>query len=272
MSQIHPSAIISPDAQIDSSVEIGPFTIIEGPVKIGAGTRILSNVHISGATVIGENNEIHMGAIIGHLPQHKNYKNADSGLIIGNGNVIREYASIHRAYHPGENTLIGDDNFLMGFSHIAHDCKVGNRIVLANGALLAGHAYVEDGANISGNVAVHQFVRVGALAMIGGLARVSKDVPPFMLVEGNSTVRGINAVGIRRAGFNLEQRNKVKDAYRTLYRKGLNVPQAMDALEEDARNYEAVAQMLTFIRNSVRGICRHAPLNTSVEEATVEQD
>lgn len=266
MSLIHPTAIISPEAQLDTSVEVGPFSIIEGPVQIGANTRILSNVHISGNTRIGENNEIHMGAILGHIPQHKSYKNAESGLTIGNGNVIREYVSIHRAYHPGENTVIGDDNFLMGYSHIAHDCQVGNRIVLANGALLAGHAHVSDGANISGNVAVHQFVRIGALAMIGGLARVAKDVPPFMLVEGNSTVRGINAVGLRRAGFSLEERNKVKSAYKVLYRQGLNVPQAMEILQRHYADCRPVADLIDFIKKSVRGICRHAPVNSQAAE------
>ena len=239
-------------------MQVGPFSIIEGPVVIGANTRILNNVHISGRTVIGEDNEIHMGAVIGHLPQHKSYKNEDSGLIIGRGNVIREYVSIHRAYHPGENTVIGDENFLMGFSHVAHDCHVGNRIVLANGSLLAGHARVDDGANISGNVAVHQFVRIGSLAMIGGLARVSKDVPPFMLIEGNSEVRGINSVGIRRAGYTLAERSEVKAAYRTLYRTGLNVPQAVEELRTVAETSAPVRQLVDFISGSVRGICRHA--------------
>ncbi len=266
MSRIHATAIVSPEAQLDSSVEVGPYSIIEGPVQIGPGTKVLSHAHISGRTTIGANNEIHMGAVIGHLPQHKSYKNEDSGLIIGNGNVIREYASVHRAYHPGENTVIGDENFLMGYSHVAHDCRLGNRIVLANGALLAGHTSVDDGANISGNVAVHQFVRIGSLAMIGGLARVSKDVPPFMLVEGNSTVRGINAVGLRRAGYNLEERKAVKEAYRTLYRSGMNVPQAIEALEGEAESWAPVKLLVDFIKASVRGISRHAPLNQVTEE------
>lgn len=266
MTTIHPTAIVSPSAQLDAGVEIGPYTIIEGPVKIGSGTRILSHVHISGDTVIGSNNEIHMGAVIGHLPQHKNYKNADSGVTIGNNNVIREYASIHRAYHPGENTVIGDDNFLMGFSHVAHDCKVGNRVVLANGSLLAGHSSVDDGANISGNVAVHQFVRIGSLAMVGGLARVSKDIPPYMLVEGNSTVRGINSVGLRRAGYDLQERTKVKEAYRILYRSNYNVPQAMEILERDYSEFPAVAQLIAFVRGSVRGICKHTSILTASAE------
>lgn len=261
MTLIHPTAIISPEAQLDPTVTIGPYTIIEGPVVVGPNTRIMNNVHISGKTIIGQNNEIHMGCVIGHLPQHKSYKNEDSGLVIGNGNVFREYVSIHRAYHPGENTVIGNDNFFMGFSHVAHDCRVGNSIVLANGSLLAGHTSVDDGANISGNVAVHQFVRIGALAMIGGLARVSKDVPPFMLVEGNSTVRGINSVGLRRAGYNITERNQVKQAYRTLYRSGLNVPQAMEQLRGTAETSPPIKILTDFIQASVRGICRHAPID-----------
>lgn len=265
MTLIHPTAIISPEAQIDPTVQVGPYTIIEGPVVIGANTRIMNNVHISGKTVLGPDNEIHMGCVLGHLPQHKSYKNEDSGLVIGRGNVIREYVSIHRAYHPGESTVIGDENFFMGFSHVAHDCKVGNNTVLANGALLAGHSSVEDGANISGNVAVHQFVRIGTLAMIGGLARVSKDVPPFMLVEGNSTVRGINSVGLRRAGFDVQERNEVKQAYRVLYRSGLNVPQAMEQLRQTAETSAPVRQLADFIQASVRGICRHAPMETHDE-------
>jgi len=272
LSRIHPSAIISPEAQIDSSVEIGPFTIIEGPVKIGPNTRIFSNVHISGRTVIGADNEIHMGAVIGHIPQHKGYKNADSGLIIGNGNIIREYVSIHRAYHPGENTVLGDENFLMGFSHVAHDCKLGNRVILANGSLLAGHTQVDDAANISGNVGVHQFVRIGTLAMISGMARITKDVPPYMMAEGDTTIRGINAIGLRRAGFDLADRTKVKDAYRILYRKGLNVPQALDAMEPLAESSDAVRVLTSFIQKSVRGICRHAPITSGTEAPGADQE
>lgn len=260
MSHIHPSAIIDSRAELDPSVEVGPFTIIDGPVTIASGTRVSSHVHISGNTRIGHDNEIHMGAIIGHIPQHKAYKPGDSGVVIGDRNVIREYASIHRAYHDGHNTMIGDDNFLMGYSHVAHDCQLGNGIVLANGALLAGHSHVGNLANISGNVAVHQFVRIGRLAMIGGLARVAKDVPPFMMVEGNSTVRGMNTVGMRRAGFELDARSKIKDAYRILYRSGLNVPQALDQIEAQLGDVETIRELLTFIRESVRGICKHAPI------------
>ena len=264
MTPIHPSAIVDSGAELDPTVEVGPFSIIEGPVKISAGTRILSHVHISGNTTIGRDNEIHMGAIIGHVPQHKAYKPGSSGVVIGDRNVIREYASIHRAYHDGHNTMIGDDNFLMGYSHVAHDCQVGNGIVLANGALLAGHSHVADLANISGNVAVHQFVRIGRLAMIGGLARVAKDVPPFMLVEGNSTVRGMNTVGLRRAGYQLPVRTKIKEAYRLLYRSGLNVPQAVEQIQSQFGDVDAIRELVDFIKASVRGICKHAPVMHSL--------
>lgn len=262
MSPIHPTAIIDPAAEIDESAEIGPYVIIEGPVRIGPRTRVLAHAHISGRTRIGADNEIHMGAVIGHVPQHLAYKGGhESGVRIGDRNVIREYVTIHRAYHSGHDTVLGDGNFLMATAHVAHDVRLGNAVIVANGALLAGHVHVEDNANISGNVAVHQFVRIGRLAMIGGNARVSKDVPPFMLIEGNSEVHGLNTVGLRRAGFDLPTRDKVKRAYRVLYRSGLNVPQALQRLEEDAELSSAapVRQMIDFIRGSVRGISRHAP-------------
>lgn len=263
---IHPTAIIDPAAQLDSSVEIGPHVIIDGPVTVGAGTRIMANSHISGRTVIGENNEIHIGAVIGHTPQHLAYKGGDSGVRVGNGNVFREYVTIHRGYHPGQDTIIGDKNFLMACSHIGHDSLLGNNVIMANGALLAGHTHVEDNANISGNVAVHQYVRVGRLAMIGGLSKVIKDVPPFMIVDGISLVHGLNTVGLRRAGYDLLTREQIKEAYRILYRSGLNVPQAVERLEVELDGVAPVQELIAFIRKSVRGISRHAPLREVMVE------
>lgn len=271
MSLIHSTAIIDPAAEIDSTVEIGPYAIIEGPVKIGAGTKIGPHAHISGNTIIGNDNEIHMGVVLGHTPQHKAYKISTSGLVIGDRNVIREYASIHRAYHADQFTRLGNDNYLMGFSHIAHDCTVGNNIVLANGALVAGHVHIDDNANISGNVAVHQFVRIGKFAMIGGLSRVSKDVPPYMLIEGNSLVRGLNTVGLRRNGFDLEARTKVKEAYKILYRSGLNVPQAVERLEAEYADAPAVVALVDFIRKSVRGISKHAEIHSRLSNTEDEE-
>ena len=256
---IHPTAIIDAAAQLDSTVEIGPHVIIEGPVQIGARTRVMANAHLSGRTVIGEDNEIHIGAVIGHTPQHLAYKGGDSGVRIGNRNIFREYVTIHRAYHPGQETVLGDGNFLMAMSHVAHDSFVGNNVILANGCLLAGHTHVEDNANLSGNVAVHQYVRIGRMAMIGGVSKVIKDVPPFMMVDGISLVHGLNTVGLRRAGYDLPTRKQIKEAYRILYRSGLNVPQAVERLEAEFAGVAPVEEIVAFIRKSVRGISRHAP-------------
>lgn len=261
MSLIHQTAIIDPHAEIDPTVEIGPGVIVQGPVRIGSGTRIMAYAHISGNTRIGNENEIHMGAVIGHNPQHLAYKGGDSGVVIGDRNVLREYVTIHRAYHPGHNTVIGDGNFLMGMTHVAHDCRLGNRIIMANGSMLGGHVTVDDDANISGNVAVHQYVRIGRLVMAGGVVRLVKDVPPFMLVELHTHVHGLNSVGLRRAGYDQDTRNSIKQAYRILYRSGLNVPQAVERMEAELGTVEPVKEMIAFIRNSVRGIAKHAPID-----------
>lgn len=276
MSPIHPTALVDPAAQIDGTAEIGPFVIIEGPVQIGPRTRVLARAHLIGKTVIGADNEIHTGAVIGDAPQHLAFKGGyESGVRIGDRNVFREYVTVHRAYHPGHDTVLGNGNFLMVNSHVGHDSRVGNSVILANGALLGGHVQVDDNANISGNVAVHQFVRIGRLVMVGGVSRVIKDVPPFMLVEGNSEVHGLNTVGLRRAGFEPAVRDMVKRAYRLLYRSGLNVPQALQRIEEDAAlgGVEPVRQMIEFIRNSARGISRHAPrLTTATAGAPGEEE
>lgn len=266
MSLIHPTAIIDPVAELDSTVAVGPYVIIEGRVSIGSGTRLLPHAHISGRVSIGRDNVIHTGAVIGAPPQHLAYKGADSGVVIGDGNVLREYVTIHRAYHEGHDTVLGNRNFLMAMSHVAHDCRLGDSIIMANGCLLGGHVQVEDNANLSGNVAVHQYVRIGRLAMVGGVTKVTKDVPPFMLVDRNSLVHGLNTVGLRRAGLDLGTRSRVKEAYRRLYRSGLNVPQAVEQLEAEMAEVAPVAEMVRFIRSSVRGICRHAAIGGAAED------
>lgn len=257
MTQIHPTAIVDPAAELDTTVEVGPFVVIDGPVKIGAGTRLMAGAHVSGDTIIGQNNQIHMYAVLGHAPQHLEYKNAKSGLRIGDGNTFRECVTVHRAYHEGAFTVIGNDNYFMANSHIAHDASVANRVIMANGALLAGHTSVEDRAFISGNVTVHQYVAIGSLAMIGGLSKVVKDVPPFMMVDGGSAICGINTVGLRRAGYDAASREAIKEAYKVLYRSGLSVPNALKELEERLGNVPEIQQILAFIRKSVRGISRH---------------
>ncbi len=254
---IHQTAIIDPAAEIDPGAEIGPYAIIEGKVKIAAGTRVFPHAYITSNTTIGPDNEIHPFAVLGHAPQDLSYKEEKSFLRIGRGNVFREGCSIHRGSQEGGVTVIGDGNFLMGYSHVGHDCVLGNEVILANGALLAGHVHVDDKAFVSGNAVVHQFCHVGALTMVSGGSRISKDVPPYMMVVERSLVTGLNTVGLRRAGFAPEDRQKVKRVYKLLYHSGLNVNQAVEAIEKEDLGPDAKV-ILEFIRKSRRGICKHA--------------
>ncbi len=248
----HPTAIVDPAARIDEDVKVGPYVVIEGPVRIASGTVIMAHAYICGNTEIGHDNQIHIGAVIGHVPQHQGYKPCVSYTRIGDRNVIREYVTIHRSWQEGESTIIGDDNFLM-----AHDCKIGNRVVIANGALLGGHVQVEDKAFLSGNTVFHQYVRIGRLAMISGLTGIGKDVPPYCIAVGRSEICGVNVVGLRRAGIPPEHRSQIQKAYKILYRSGLNTKNALKEIE--AMNpCEEVGWFVEFIRNSKRGICRAA--------------
>lgn len=253
---IHPTAVIDPQAEIASDVEIGPYAVIEGPVRIGQGTKVWPHAYLAAPLEIGENCQIHVGAVLGHL--HQALREPQSGGVrIGDRAIIREYAQVHRASQPEAWTTIGADCLLMGFSHVAHDCQIGNRVILANGALVAGHVIVEEKAILSGHVAVHQFVRIGTLSMIGGLARVNKDVPPYFLVKGDSEVWGINSVGLKRAEISEMARQKIREAYRLLYRAGLNTTQALKAIQTlDGATLE-IKRLIRFIQESRRGICRH---------------
>lgn len=252
---IHATAIIDPTAEVDKSAEIGPYVIIEAESKIGAGTRIMAHAVIGKYTEIGQENEIHYGAVIGHDPQHLKFeKEWKTFLKIGDRNIIREQVSIHRGSVEAAATEVGDDNFLMGFSHIGHDCKIGNRIVLGNFTGISGHVEIHDGAVISGLSGVHQNVRVGTLSIVGGMSRVGKDVPPYMTAV-HTSVTGLNVVGLRRAGFSREQRHSIKEAFKILYRSGLNVSQAIEQLET-MQDIPEVKIMIDFIKASKRGICR----------------
>ncbi|AXA35728.1 Acyl-[acyl-carrier-protein]--UDP-N-acetylglucosamine O-acyltransferase [Candidatus Sumerlaea chitinivorans] len=262
MTPIHPTAIVDPKAEIDPSVEIGPYVIIEGPVQIGPRTKIFAHAHLCGNTVIGADNEIHMGCVIGHTPQHLGYRGQPTGVRIGDGNVFREYVTIHRGSEEGSHTVVGDRCYFMAMSHIAHDAVVGNEIIVANGTLLAGHVHIEDKVVLSGNVGIHQHCRIGTLAMIGGLSKIVQDIPPYMLVDGSSKVCGINVVGLRRAGFDASTREKIKRAYKLLYRSNLNVSQALEAIEQELGDCPQIQHLIGFIRASKRGIASHT-LNRS---------
>ncbi len=252
---IHPTAIVHPKAKIASGVEVGPYAIVDDHVTLAKGVKVYAHAYITGSAEIGENTEIHMGAVIGHVPQDWGFKKEIKSTVrVGKNNLIREYATIHRGSKEGSTTLIGDNNFIMAHSHIAHDCRIGNRVVLANGSLLAGYVEVGDGAFISGNVVVHQFVRIGQLTMIGGLSRISKDVPPFMLAKGESRVCAVNVTGLRRAGYTSEQRERIRQDFKTLYYSGMNLSRALVLLKEQAPSAET-ACIVEFIESSRRGIC-----------------
>ncbi len=254
---IHPTAIVHPEAKIGDDVEVGPYVVIGEHVEIGDGTTILHGAHLTGWTTIGRENTIHIGAILGHDPQDVAFKkDTRSYLVIGDRNVIREYATIHRGTKPESKTVIGDDNLLMGLCHIAHNCEIGNGVVIGNGTLLAGYVAVEDKAFISGNCGIHQFVRIGTLAMIGGLAMVTVDVPPYVLVDcETSTVGSVNQVGLGRSGLSGSVRQEIRDAFRYLYRRGLNTTQALEEIEKRYNSPE-IKQLVHFIRHSKRGIGR----------------
>jgi UDP-N-acetylglucosamine acyltransferase len=252
---IHPSAVIDPRAEIDTNAVIGPYVIIDGPVKIEAGTRVMGHVYITGWTEIGADNEIHPGAVLGDAPQDKAYKGVETYLKIGNRNIIREHAQIHRGTVAGSATAIGDDNFLMATSHIGHNCTLGDNVILANGALLGGYVEVGDNVFISGNCVVHQFVRIGDYALMRGLSGTSRDVPPYSIIDWQHTVRGVNVVGLKRAGFDEKRIRAIREAFRVLFRKGRNLSLAVKELESQEGANSDVSALLQFIKSSKRGVC-----------------
>jgi UDP-N-acetylglucosamine acyltransferase len=251
---IHPTAVVDPRAEIDPTANIGPYVVIEGPVRVGAGTRVLAHAYLCGDTAIGRDNEIHMGAVIGHAPQDLAYRGAPSGLLIGDRNIIREHAQVHRGTAEGSRTIVGDDNFLMNQSHVAHNCRLGNGVILAGGALLAGYVEVADRAFVSGNCVVHQFVRIGTLAIMRGLSRTSRDVPPFCVMDGTHTVRAVNLVGLRRAGFDRVRIRALREAFTRLFRRAGNLGEAVRALRQEPGTPDVTA-LLDFIEASRRGVC-----------------
>ena len=255
---VHPTAVIDRAAEIDPSAEIGPYVVIEGPVRIGPRTRVLAGAHLTGRAEIGADNVIHPGAVIGHEPQDLSYRGAETGLRIGNRNVLREHCEVQRGMQPDTWTEIGDDNFLMSQAHVAHNCRVGNRVIMATGATLGGHVTVDDQAFISGNCVVHQHCRVGRLVMMRGLARAARDLPPFAIIDGTHVVRGLNRIGLARAGFDRERIRALATAFRILFRVRLNLAAAIARVEAGPRSPE-VEELLAFIRASRRGVAFGPP-------------
>jgi len=254
---IHPTAIIDGKAVIDESVEIGPYCIITGEVTIKKGTKLGSHVVIQGKTEIGENCTISPFASLGGPPQDISYIDDDTALIVGNNNVIKEYVTMNRGTRKGGGvTTVGDNNFIMAYVHIAHDCVVGNNIIMANCATLAGHVEVADSVIFAGLCAVHQFCKIGKYAFISGLTGVPKDVPPFMIAAGSrAKLYGLNVVGLERQGFPKEEVLKLKKAYRILFRSALPLTESIKIIKEELAG-EHVNDLVMFIESSKRGICR----------------
>lgn len=253
--RIHPTAVIDSKADLDSDVEIGPYVVIEGQVRIKRGTRLMAHAYVTGWTEIGEGNEIHPGAILGAAPQDKAYQGVETYLRIGASNIIREYVQVHRGTTVGSATTIGNNNFLMAASHVGHNCKLGDNIVLANGSLLGGYVEVGNSVFISGNCVVHQFVRIGEYSLMRGLSGTSRDVPPYAIVDWQHTVRGVNVVGLKRAGFDEKRIRAIRAAFRVLFRKGRNLALAIKEVEKSARANTDVSALLEFIKASRRGVC-----------------
>ncbi len=233
---IHPTAVIYPGAELHPTVQVGAYAVVGSHVKVGPGTIIGPHVVLDGWTEIGARNHIFPGAAIGLEPQDLKYDGELTLVQIGDDNLIREYVTINRATHAGEATILGNGNLLMAYSHVGHNCVIEDQVIIANGVALAGHVHVESMARISGVLGVHQFVHIGRLAMVGGMSRIDRDVPPYMLVEGNpSRVRSLNVVGLKRAGFLHDDEGRsyqlLKKAYRILYRSGLPLNQALEQLD-----------------------------------------
>ncbi len=251
---IHPTAIVAPKAELDATVRVGPYAVIDAGVRMGPGCTVGPHVHVTGLTTIGAHNSFFAGCVIGEAPQDLKYRGEPTRLRIGEHNVFREHVTVHRSNHPAEETVIGSQNFLMAHCHVAHNCHLGDRVILANGALLGGHVVVGDRAFISGNCVVHQFVRVGTLALMQGSSAISKDLPPFTVARGGNGLCGLNTVGLRRAGFTTAERVELKQLYRALFRAGVNLGKALAKAREQFTSAPARV-MLDFVAASQRGVC-----------------
>ena len=251
---IDPSARIAPDVELAPDVSVGPGVIIDGPSRIGAGCRILAHAYIGPYTTMGEDNLIGFGAVIGYDPQDYAFTGGESYTLIGHHNLIREYVTIHRGTKPGSATRVGNHNFLMALSHMAHNSSLGDHVVLVNGALVGGYVEVADRAFISANCLLHQFIRVGTLVMMRGGARASRDLPPFCNIDDTHTVKGLNLVGLRRAGFSREQIDPLRQAVRILFGTRMNLKLALERVEAEVPLTPEVAHLLEFIRSSKRGV------------------
>lgn len=253
---IHPTALIHPDARLGQGVRVGPYAVIEGPAQIGDGCVIQAHAVVTGWVRMGANNTIGYGAIIGADPQDYAFNpETESWVVIGDGNRIREYATLHRGTGERAETRVGNQCFLMAGVHVGHNSVIGDRVVIANNVLLGGHVHVGTGVFIGGSAVFHQFVQVGRQAIIQGNASMSKNVPPFLIGTGLNQVAGINVIGLRRSGMTAEQRQEVKDAFKLIYKSGLNTSQALAAAHERHWGAEGTAFFDFIAGSKKRGIC-----------------
>lgn len=253
--EVHPSALIDPTAQLGAGVSVGPYSIVGPNVTIGDGTRIASHVLIERDTQIGAGCALHHGAVLGTDPQDLKYAGEPTQLVVGDRTVIREYATLNRGTAALGRTVIGSDCLLMAYAHVAHDCVIGNHVILANSVNMGGHVHIEDWVIVGGLTPIHQFVRIGAHAFVGGATRVSKDVPPYVRAAGSPMeMSGLNSVGLQRRGFSEEVRRELKRAYRLFFGSQLNVTQALETARRELSPLPEVVHFLEFIETSQRGI------------------
>jgi UDP-N-acetylglucosamine acyltransferase len=263
--KIHRAAFVDDKAKIGAGCVVGPCAVIDGDVELGENCVVGPHVYLTGVTKIGANNKFHAGAVIGDAPQDLKYKDAPTRTRIGDHNVFREGVTVHRPTKVGEDTIIGSHNFLMANSHVAHNCIIGNHVIMANGALLAGHVEVQDRAFISGNAAIHQFCRVGTMALMQGGAIISKDLPPFTVSHEMNILCGLNVVGLRRAGVSTEDRAELKRLYKFIFRDGRNLRAAVT--EARGKFSSTVAkQFLDFIATAKRSVCSDVAQHNHHEE------
>ena len=255
---IHPTALVDSNAEIDSDVEIGPYSVIHGDVSIGAGVRIGSHVVIEPYVTIGPDCQIFQYAALGAVPQSVKFEGEKTAVKIGRATTVREFVTIHRGTGFGGGiTEVGEENYLMAYTHIAHDCRTGRKVMMANNATLAGHITIGDNATIGGLVAIHQFVRIGEYAFIGGKSAVVKDVPPYVIAAGDRVkLHGLNTVGLKRQGFSPQSLSALKKTYRIIFRIGLTLNEAIERVKAEVEQAPEVRHFIAFIQSSTRGITR----------------
>ncbi len=266
---IHPTAIIHPNAKLDATVQVGPYAVIDAGVELGPQCVVGPHVYLTGLTRAGAHNRFHAGCVIGDAPQDLKYRDEPTGLRIGDHNVFREHVTVHRSNKTAEETVIGSHSFFMANCHVAHNCLVGDHVIIANGALLGGHVTVQDRAFISGNCLVHQFIRVGTLAMMQGGSAISKDLPPFAVALRENEMCGLNIVGLRRAGFSAEERLQLKQLYHALFRAGRRLREALADAETQFTSNPAKTVM-AFVAVSKRGVCADVGGGRAATEADAD--